>query len=89
MRLDHKVYQGKKMSKIIRKRSLENKDFFQCRRKDFTPGNHNQEETPVPIPNTEVKFLSADGTAQVTEWESRSLPGFFLYKDAIFYIPRR
>ena len=30
--------------------------------------------TPVPIPNTEVKPHSADGTALATEWESRSLP---------------
>ena len=32
-------------------------------------------ETPVPIPNTEVKPLSVDGTARVTVWESRTLPG--------------
>ena len=31
--------------------------------------------TPVPIPNTEVKPSRADGTALVTAWESRSLPG--------------
>ncbi len=30
--------------------------------------------TPVPIPNTEVKPASADGTARVTVWESRSPP---------------
>ena len=47
---------------------------------DNTPGNHNKEETPVPIPNTEVKLFSADGTAWVTEWESRTLPGFFMPK---------
>jgi hypothetical protein len=47
---------------------------------DNTPGNHNKEETPVPIPNTEVKLFSADGTAWVTEWESRKLPGFFMPK---------
>ena len=41
------------------------------------PGNHNKEETPVPIPNTEVKPFSADGTAWGTKWESRSLLGFF------------
>src|SRR3989442_7835412 len=28
--------------------------------------------TPVPIPNTEVKPLGADGTARATAWESRS-----------------
>ena len=27
--------------------------------------------TPVPIPNTEVKPSTADGTAWVTAWESR------------------
>ncbi len=43
-----------------------------------TPGNHNKGETPVPIPNTEVKPFSADGTARGAEWESRSLPGFFI-----------
>jgi hypothetical protein len=34
-------------------------------------------ETPVSIPNTEVKPSSADGTALVTEWESRTPPEFF------------
>ncbi len=32
-------------------------------------------DTPVPIPNTEVKPLSADGTARETEWESRTSLG--------------
>ncbi len=44
---------------------------------EIIPGNHNGEATPVPIPNTEVKLSSADGTARGAEWESRSLPGFF------------
>jgi hypothetical protein len=39
-------------------------------------GGHGEEETPVPIPNTEVKLLCADGTALETGWESRSPPGF-------------
>ena len=43
------------------------------------PGGHSGEETPVPIPNTEVKLPSADGTALATGWESRALPGFFIY----------
>ncbi|MBZ4666649.1 MAG: hypothetical protein JG770_1902, partial [Mahella sp.] len=33
--------------------------------------------TPVPIPNTEVKPFSADGTKRETAWESRPLPGLF------------
>ena len=32
--------------------------------------------TPVPIPNTEVKPSSPDGTALETGWESRPLPRF-------------
>jgi hypothetical protein len=41
-------------------------------------GGYGEEDTPVPIPNTEVKLLSADGTALATGWESRSPPGFIL-----------
>ena len=41
------------------------------------PGGHRGRVTPVPIPNTEVKPATADGTACVGVWESRSLPGLF------------
>ena len=34
-------------------------------------------EIPVPIPNTEVKHLIANGTMQFAVWESRTLPGYF------------
>lgn len=41
-------------------------------------GDLSDEGTPGPIPNPEVKLVSADGTWRVTAWESRSLPrGFF------------
>src|SRR5215217_5598188 len=33
-------------------------------------------DTPLPIPNREVKPASADGTARETSWESRSSPIF-------------
>jgi hypothetical protein len=39
-------------------------------------GGHSKEDPPVPIPNTEVKLFSADGTARATVWESRSPPFF-------------
>ena len=46
------------------------------------------EGPPVPIPNTEVKPFSADGTWLETIWESRTLPDsmkrnpeFFLLRD--------
>src|SRR5207342_2851463 len=41
------------------------------------PGGHRGRVTPVPIPNTEVKPATADGTACEGAWESRSLPGLF------------
>ena len=41
------------------------------------PGDDGEEVPPVPIPNTEVKLFSADGTWGETPWESRSSPGFF------------
>ena len=37
-------------------------------------GDNSTEATPVPIPNTEVKFRSADDTWRATAWESRTLP---------------
>ena len=42
------------------------------------PGDNSGGVTPVPIPNTEVKPSSADGTWRETAWESRSLPGLIL-----------
>jgi HAMP domain-containing protein len=41
-------------------------------------GGNSEKDTPVPIPNTEVKLLSADDTWMATSRESRSLPEFFI-----------
>src|SRR3984885_6119676 len=43
-------------------------------------GGHGGGETPVPIPNTAVKPVSADGTWGVAPWESRTPPGFLSTK---------
>jgi hypothetical protein len=40
-------------------------------------GGHNEKETPVPIPNTAVKLLSADDTWLETARENRSLPELY------------
>src|SRR3954470_24993141 len=40
-------------------------------------GGHSERETPGHIPNPEAKTLSADGTAGVTLWESRTPPDSF------------
>ena len=45
-------------------------------------GDHGEGETPDPIPNSEVKPFSADDTALVTLWESRTLPGTLIYSGA-------
>ena len=37
-------------------------------------GDDGEEDPPVPIPNTEVKLFSADGTWRETARESRTLP---------------
>jgi hypothetical protein len=41
---------------------------------------------PVPIPNTEVKRLSADDTERVTFWENMPLPEVILFMRHIFTI---
>jgi hypothetical protein len=51
-------------------------------------GDHTWLDTPVPIPNTAVKPSSADGTARVAWWESRTLPGFFLLEASVEFLPR-
>jgi hypothetical protein len=44
----------------------------------FSKGDDSGGDTPLPIPNREVKPASADGTAGETPWESRSSPIFFV-----------
>ena len=39
-------------------------------------GGYSEEVTPVPIPNTVVKLLSAEGTWRATAWEIMSPPEF-------------
>src|SRR3954453_1435459 len=40
-------------------------------------GGHTGRETPLPIPNREVKPARADGTRRATSRESRSPPDYF------------
>ena len=48
---------------------------FQGTQKPYTiSGDTGERDPPVPIPNTEVKPFSADGTWLETTWESRTLP---------------
>ena len=39
-------------------------------------GDNDYEETPVPIPNTEVKLINAENTCGLPCWKDRKLPDF-------------
>ena len=39
-------------------------------------GDNDEEAIPVPIPNTEVKLLSAEDTCGLPCWENRKSPDF-------------
>ena len=54
---------------------------FECADTQKICGDYSGEDTPVPIPNTEVKLLSADDTWRATSWESKTLPliSFFAF----------
>ena len=41
---------------------------------DDEAGDDGEKDTPVPIPNTEVKLLSAENTWRATSREHRTLP---------------
>ena len=51
-------------------------------------GDDGKVDTPVPIPNTEVKHFYADGTWLVTTWESMALPVLFnlIHKSSLLCI---
>lgn len=46
-------------------------------------GGNSEEDTPVPIPNTEVKLFSAEDTWRAASWEIRTSPVFLLSEDSI------
>jgi hypothetical protein len=50
----------------------------------FWKGDDGGGDTPLPIPNREVKPASADGTAGETPWESRSSPIFCCPRNGIW-----
>ena len=51
--------------------------WFVIRTQDLA-GGYTVGETPVPIPNTEVKPYEVDGTLVARLWESRKSPVYFL-----------
>ena len=73
---------------VLISRGFDNIGNLHCaviRKQYYFPGGYSGEETPVPIPNTEVKLPSADGTARVTSWESRTLPGLQATSEVAFF----
>ncbi len=75
-RLDRKIYFQAKQSKFVACTTSRitirfSKSFYRANK--FS-GDFVERVTPVPIPNTEVKPLGADGTAREAAWESRKSP---------------
>ena len=60
---------------VPRERAGKRQRAIQAEKSIKFPGDNGEGEPPVPIPNTAVKPLSANGTCRETGWESRSLPG--------------
>ena len=54
---------------------------FECANKSIQKfsGDNDEEEIPVPMPNTEVKLLSAEDTYELPCWENRKLPVFYIF----------
>ena len=82
VRLDHKIYFSHKVLNVfivvsgpsnirIKAQTSLTRDFARRR----VLGDLSEGVPPVPIPNTEVKPYSPDGTARASVWESRKLPG--------------
>jgi hypothetical protein len=84
VRLDHKKFFREERGEVRfapalhRLRSIEvhQSSLRQLKTSCTVFGGYSVGVTPVPIPNTEVKPYSADDTAWVTMWESRSPPKF-------------
>ena len=51
-------------------------------------GGYSGGVTPGPIPNPEAKPASADGTALVRVWESRTLPSLFVKEGGFRHLCR-
>ena len=60
---------------------LSNRALLRLRLDNRSFGGHSGGVTPVPIPNTEVKPSSADGTWDERPWESRTPPDFFRQRE--------
>ncbi len=57
---------------------------FRLSLKTSLSGGHRRGATPVPIPNTEVKPSTGDGTNGAIRWESSKLPGFIIKSPYLF-----
>jgi hypothetical protein len=77
--MSHKEIIKNEKSMLLEKNILHNFFLNRLPRKPLSTkwnsGGFREGEIPVPIPNTEVKTLIANGTIWFAIWESRTLPG--------------
>lgn len=67
------VYEHEVSYSILRVQAFEIAEGQSSYRAEYEKsGDNSKEDTPVPIPNTEVKLFSADGTWWATAWESKA-----------------
>ena len=50
---------------------------------EYLSGDIGEEVTPVPMPNTEVKLFSADGSWGISPCESRTSPGYSFHSSSV------
>ena len=56
------------------KKCIKTIDFLKNIVYNIKHGDDNDVDTPVPIPNTEVKHVHAENTCELPCWKDRSLP---------------
>lgn len=69
------VYEHEVSYSILRVQAFEIAEGKSSYRAEYEKsGDNSKEDTPVPIPNTEVKLLSAEGTWRAASRENMTMP---------------
>ena len=79
------VYEHEVSYSILRVQAFEIAEGQSSYRAEYEKsGDNSKEDTPVPIPNTEVKLFSAEDTWRAASWQNRTSPVFYLLESGIY-----